>query len=124
MKQRVNILATWLIDYDSEVSLRSHSLGLVETQYFVDSRSHSKPMLSFLVYLNSSGRQIVAGLINNLLVAASPSPGPCHARVTGEVLHQPFVEQQGTISMSTEQDYEFVKSAQKSFPFKHLVIFS
>lgn len=66
----------------------------------------------------------MTGLINNLLVAASPSPGPCHARVIGEVLHQPFVEQQGIISMSTEQDYEFVKSAQKSFPFKHLFIFS
>lgn len=124
MKQRVNILASWLIDYGIEVSLRSHSLGLVETQYFVGPRSHSKPTLSFLVYLNSSGRQIVTGLINNLLVAASPSPGPCHARVIGEVLHQPFVEQQGIISMSTEQDYEFAKSAQKSFPFKHLFIFS
>lgn len=124
MKQRVNILPSWLIDYDIEVILRSHSLGLVETQYFVGPCSHSRPTLSFLVYLYSSGRQIVTGLINNLLVAASPSPGPCHVRVKGEVLHQPFLEQQGIISMSTEQDYEFVKSAQKSFPFNHLFIFS
>lgn len=56
-------------------------------------------------------------------MAAAPSPGPCHARVIGEVLHQPFLEQQAVMSRSTEQDYEFVKISSEVISFQAFIHF-